>query len=289
MPMSNPYINHLLFGHSRRIVDKEYIDALKPHMMTVEWIQASAAAAAEPLRKDSIYSQKNSVLLETPILLPEKAPVPTIPETTKPRHRQPHKNTLFWSIYSVENPAEAFLSPSAANVEIETRIKIVSTLNKTPKCMKDTNSKLTQDETQALFGAMLTAREDRVDFCAAYSVYYKKHILLVYPRTCRVFTPSSSATIEDDDDVIILRAAKDDLTQKTVYSAELNPTKEMAETILREKPTPLKAQSTYKNAELESIAVILNIPAKTPEGKRRKKEDLYNDIRVAIHNDMSSS
>ena len=106
---------------------------------------------------------------------------------------------------------------------------------------------------------------------------------MVYPTTYQLYSPSTTTEIEDDDHVIILYASK---KQKIVYSAEPNPTKQMADKIIQSKLTVLKAQSNYKTPELESVAMKLNIATKTAEGKRRKKEDVYNEIRLAIHNDM---
>jgi hypothetical protein len=48
--------------------------------------------------------------------------------------------------------------------------------------------------------------------------------------------------------------------------------------------------SNYKNPELDEIASKLKIDIKhkdeSGKEKRRKKEDIYNDIRVAIHFDQ---
>ena len=75
------------------------------------------------------------------------------------------------------------------------------------------------------------------------------------------------------------------------YSSEKNPTQCMINEIIETKVLgPLKAMSNYKNPELDSIAERLQIAIKyTEQGKekRRKKEDIYNDIRVAIHQDQT--
>ena len=337
--MSNPYVNQVLFGHSKRSVTKEYVDGLLPNMLTTEWISSQFTARSptsnvpfipeivEPIKKlpkmevDSLtYEDESSTLLRRDAvntLRDHSAPYAPISEAKSASERRsglapapiitnqsnnikfvepkcisdhlvkknPSGNTLFWSIYSAMNPAEAFLQRSAANVEIETRIKIVESLRKTPKRLKDTNAKLTIDATQGLLGAMLTAREDRIDFCVAYSVFYNKHILIVYPKTCRLFSPNTTVDIEDDDHTIILYASKPG--SKIVYSLEPNPTREMAVDFLNKRPAELKAQSNYKTPELESIAETFDIATRTAEGKRRKKEDIYNDIRTTIHNDVN--
>lgn len=288
--MTNVYTNKILFGHSNNQITSEYLEKMEPYMLTEQWLSTNASVQLPPLTKGS--SEPSSVGSSEPLpVAPQPKierirdlPKPDLRQVSAPRHREQPGNTLFWAIHSFVHPKEAFLRPSAANVEIETRVQIVNSMRNTPKRLKATNSKMTIEATQGLLGSMLTAREDRIEFCVAYSVYYGKHIIIVYPNSCRVFSPTVETEIEDDDHVIILHAKK---TQKVVYSAEPNPTKEMAENILRTKPTILKAQSNYKMPDLESIAAKFGIPTKTPESKRRKKEDVYNDVRLALHNDMN--
>jgi hypothetical protein len=325
--MSNPYVNQILYGRSSREITKQYVDGLLPNMLTVEWIHANTKDV-RPARVESststlqeyvsvaptatgAHNVKDSISQAISTMQPgrnegpqkkasasatvEPDPEVARPAETKanPRNRISGK-TLFWAIYSAENPKEAFLRPSAKNVEIETRMQIVDRLKMTPKRLKETSAKLTMEQTQALFGAMLTAREDRLDFCVAYSVYYNKHILIVYEKTYRLFSPTFDTTIEDDDHVIILRAipaaaASRNGAGKTNYvfdPEDANP-KATAESILRTHLPPLRAQSNYKTPELESMAAKMGIPTKSEtDGKRRKKEDMYNDLRVVIHNDM---
>jgi hypothetical protein len=234
---------------------------------------------------DACATPSNARIAQTVVLDSEqKTPVVAL-EPRLNKQRNPHRDSLFWAIYEIEHPKEAFLRPSAKNVEIETRVQIIDQLKKTPKRLKETSAKLTLEQTQGLFGAMLTAKEDRLDFCVAYSVYYNKHILLVYPKTYRLFSPTLDLNVEDDDHVIILHVTKDG--KHVTYSAYHSPSKIAAEEIMRTRVTLLKAQSTYKTPELESIAERLGVPIRRVEdGKRRKKEDVYNDIRVVIHNDM---
>lgn len=296
--MANPYVNQLLFGHSKQTVTPEYVKSLEANMLTSEWLAnkdtyVKTVVKADVMPKAAIDVPKATNMpqatnMPKAINMPQAAVIPKA--TVMPKAIDiPHtgviqkQNSLFWAIYAHENPAEEFLRPSAANVEIETRLKIVASLKQTPKRLKDTNSKMTLESTQALLGSMLTAREDKLEFCIAYSVYFGKHILVVYPTTYQLYSPSTTTEIEDDDHVIILYASK---KQKIVYSAEPNPTKQMADKIIQSKLTVLKAQSNYKTPELESVAMKLNIATKTAEGKRRKKEDVYNEIRLAIHNDM---
>ena len=293
--MSNAYLNTILFGHSSASVNAAYVEALIPYMYTKEWVPP--VQDAKPQVQPQVPSvqapnpsveQKDSPLEPKVPVVEHKVPVVEHREfRTITREPRALKNTLFWAIYEQECPGEAFLNPYSINVEIETRVRVVDTLKKTPKRLKDTNSKLTQEATQALFGAMLTAKEDKLEFCVAYSVFFNKHILIVYPNTYRIFSPDLSTEIEDDDHVIILHATVISPSQKAVYKGEPNGSKQMADEIMRTHTAPLKPQSHYKTPELESIAEKWEIPTRTIGNKRRKKEDVYNDIRLAIHTDQN--
>lgn len=280
--MTNAYTNKILFGHSNDKISPEYLEKMVPYMLTEKWMAHNVSVVHRPEPSPLETPKSNLSGESSKPKLDSSPPPPRDPVIA--RNSSSCGNTLFWSIHSFIHPKEAFLRPSAANVEIETRLQIVNSMRSAPKRLKDTNSKMTMEATQGLLGAMMTAREDRIDFCIAYSVYYGKHILIVYPKSYRVFSPSVETEIEDDDHVIILYASN---AKKVVYSVEPNPTKQMADAIMQTKSTMLKAQSNYKTSELESIASKFDIPTKTPEGKRRKKEDLYNDVRLALHNDMN--
>ena len=271
--MSNAYLNNILFGNSASNITREYVESLVPHMCTEDWMRSCQSCLTKKTEDAPIPESKPVDNDQKPLAQP------------KYTKKQINKNTLFWSIYEHECPGEAFMNPYSANVEIDTRLKVVDSLKKTPKRLKETNSKLTLEETQGLFGSMLTAREDKLEFCVAYSVFYNKHILVVYNKTYRLFSPTVSADIEDDDHVIILRASKERGT--VVYTAEQNTTKAMADDIMREKDAKMRAQSHYKIPELEAIAEKWSIPTRTIGNKRRKKEDVYNDVLLAIHNDMN--
>ena len=202
------------------------------------------------------------------------------------------QRSLFWSIYELQHPEEAFLQ-TRANTEIEYRIKVIDALKKTPKRLKETNSKLTLEQTQAIFGAMLTTKEDRIDFCIAYAAYHNKPILVVYSKSYTIFSPTVEVDLSDIDDVIVIYASQSQSGKKSVfYTPERNLTQDVLQQITETKVAgPLKSMSTYKNPELDEIASKLQIATRTSESdkkeKRRKKEDIYNDIRVAIHDDVN--
>jgi len=241
----------------------------------------------------------DSVKVPVPVPVPEPDHLPQkkeiILDIRKPRYQQ-QKNSLFWAIYELEHPEEAFLG-TKANAEVEHRLKVVASLKTTPKRLKETNSKLTIEQTQTLLGSMLVAKEDKLDFCIAYAAYYNKPIMVVYEKTYCVFSPMVDVGVDvQDEDIILLYASKPDSSKHTVYAAEKTLTPDIVSEIMKTKVMgPLRSMSSYKTPELDEIAAMLHVPTKQSETddkgrqkeKRRKKEDVYNDIKVVIHKDMN--
>ena len=293
--MSNAYINQVLFGNSKEQVDEEYVCKLMPLMLTDERMKRFQTNV--PLE---IATNHYSNSLRTDANFEDMPKEPTSDKKElvldmKPRFQQ-QKNSLFWAIYDLEYPEESFLR-TKANIEVEHRLKVVSALKATPKRLKETNSKLTIEQTQSLLGSMLVAKEDKLDFCIAYSAYYNKPIVVVYEKTYCVFSPMVDIQLEGED-VIILYASKPESSKYMIYSSEKNASSDLVDGIMKTKVLgTLKAISSYKNGDLDDIAAKLNIPVKQIEQdetnrnrqkeKRRKKEDIYNDIKVAIHKDMN--
>jgi len=319
--MSNPYLNNILFGNSKASVDEDYICSLGEFMLTEDWLQRMVK---EPVNANSFELSSPELDCIPPASRPEYfsfdlrdslrcakeiSPANPLTPTTsctalfavpsvnaapelrpEPRRRyEQQKNSLFWSIYEIENPKEAFMG-TRANAEVEHRLKVVASLKQTPKRLKETNSKLTIEKTQALIGSMLVAKEDQLDFCIAYAVYYCKPIVVVYPKTYRVFSPTVDVDLADED-VILLYVSKPDSSKSVFYESEKNATPELVEKIVETRVrTHLAAMSTYKAPELDAIAAKLNIETNVivaGKEKRRKKEDIYNDILVATHNDAN--
>lgn len=290
--MSNAYINQVIFGTSKEQVDDEYVRELLPLMLTDERMKRFQSNIDQHVSEEHVsHADVNTTKVQEH--LPEKKEIVLDTTTRKPRFQQ-QKNSLFWAIYELENPEEAFLG-TKANAEVDHRLKVVASLKTTPKRLKETNSKLTIEQTQALLGSMLVAKEDKLDFCIAYAAYYNKPIMVVYEKTYCVFSPMIDVEVQDED-VILLYASKPDSSKHTVYSAEKTLTPDIVSEIMKTKVMgPLRSMSSYKTQELDDIAAMLHVPTKQSDTddkgrqkeKRRKKEDVYNDMKVVIHKDMN--
>lgn len=278
--MSNAYLNQVLYGHSKDQVDAKYIYDLLPLMLTDNKVLETSSV---------VIVQRNQIETETET--EEKKEIKEPSETIQPafQRRKLKQNSLFWAIYEMECPDYAF--QTRANAEIEQRLKVATELKNNPKRLKDTNAKLTIEQTQALLGSMLVAKEDKLDFCIAYALYYNKTIVVAYEKTYRVFSPTVEIDLTDPENVIVLYASKPDKT--VIYESEKNLSSSILQRLVETKVAgPLKTVSNYKNPELYDIAskLHINILSNTTTNskqKARKKAEIYDDIRVAIHIDMN--
>jgi len=291
--MSNAYVNQILFGNSKTNVDAQYIRDLLPLMLS----ETRMTECRENLSMNTINttnSENPSILVDTSYHSPTISQMPIPFEHSQPHNNIRHSptNTLFWAIYESEHPEDAFMNGTRANTEINHRLKVVTELKKTPKRLKETNAKLTIEQTQALLGSMMVAKEDKLDFCIAYAAYYNKPIMVVYQKTYCLFSPMIDIDIKDEDVILLYASLNRQQRNTKTYSLEHNITKQIICDIVDTKvASPLKAMSNYKTPELEEIAAKLQIETKQKDvagkEKRRKKEDIYNDIKVAIHTDQN--
>jgi hypothetical protein len=215
----------------------------------------------------------NPATVEVPVETPSK-----IPPATEIKRETGVKRTLFWSIYMAMHEYADYLDAlrRSGNSEIEEKVRMVDSLKKSPKVLKETNSKLTLEQTQALYGSLLTSREDRIEFCTAYAAFYKRTIWLLYPKTYRVYSPTVDVSL--DSDAIAVRVEpgpKHTFTYHFVQEPDIRA-------LVGERTGLLQAQSKYKMDELAAIAGKLGLPVLA----KAKKQEVYDAIRVAIHKDM---
>jgi len=265
--MSSPFINRVLFGHGSKDINQAYMDGLKRFMYTSDYVVEPTVVISTPTDLDKIAH-------------PE--PYLSKPTSNSKRFTPAHKNTLFWSIFLAvhEYPEYMEASRKSGNREIEEKLRIVESLKPFPKRLKDTNSKLTLEGTQALYGSLMTSRDDRLEFCVAYAAHYNKTIWIMYPKTYRVYSPTVQVQTNAEDAIILW--ATPGPKHSVIYSLDQDPNTVLDE-LLRTREPGLRSQSTYKMDELIAIAHKLGVvvPAKKP-----KKSELYNEIRLYISKDL---
>jgi hypothetical protein len=256
--MSSPFLNKLVF-----FPKTPSIQDLEPYMY-LEGREFQPALAPQP--EPDIHSEE-----KVGVVKPREV---KYTPSVKPGVR----NTLFWSVFMAMHEYADYLDAlrRSGNREIEEKVRMVDSLKKSPKILKETNAKLTLEQTQALYGSLLTSREDRIEFCAAYTAFYKRTIWLVYPKTYRVYSPTVDASLESDAIVIRVEPGP-----KHTFIYSLDQESDI-KTLIGERTGLLNAQSKYKMDELVAIAGKIGVTV-VPKAK---KQEVYDAIRVAIHNDM---
>jgi hypothetical protein len=255
--MSSPFINKLVY-----FPKTPSIQDLEPYMYL-----------------EGREFQLDLVETPTPLLKEEHPELPQVKEVKREKGvKPPVKNTLFWSVFMAMYEYADYLDAlrRSGNREIEEKVRMVDSLKKSPKVLKETNSKLTLEQTQALYGSLLTSREDRIEFCTAYAAYYKRTIWIIYPKTYRVYSPTVDVSL--DSDAIVVRVEPG---PKHTFIYRLDQESDI-KTLVGERTGLLNAQSKYKTDELVAIAEKIGVKV-VPKAK---KQEVYDALRVAIHNDM---
>jgi len=252
--MSSPFLNKLVYFPATPSVQD-----LTPYMY---------------LEGREFVPEPSKEKLETPLLEDKPNPPVSKRDTTK----NP-LNTLFWSIFLSVHEYGEYMEAlrRSGNREVEEKIRMVDSLKKSPKVLKETNAKLTLEQTQALYGSLLTSREDRIEFCAAYAAYYKRTIWLIYPKTYRVYSPTTEVSLDSDTIAVNVTPGP---KHTFVYTLDQEPD---IKALVGERTGILNAQSKYKTAELVDIANKMGLPV----APKTKKQEVYDAIRVAIHKDMN--
>lgn len=220
------------------------------------------------------------------------------PYTDKPTNRQSpsrpvlrtelFKNlSIFQSIFLLEyGYAEYMMSKNRIlNRELEEKQKIMETLSKTPKKLKDGNHKLTNDNIQEILSGLLVATKEEIMHLVAYAFYYNRIIYLVFTHSYLVISPTKNTLVDETniDSVFILNQTRKHPKYGGSYFPDLEPTLEKLGNIhntkinLEHYAKPFKGVSAYKLPELEEMANKIGIFEKDCVVKYKKKE-LYEKI-----------
>jgi hypothetical protein len=171
------------------------------------------------------------------------------------------------------------------NRELEEKQKIMETLSKTPKKLKEGNHKLTNDNIQEILSGLLVATKEEIMHLVAYSAYYNRIIYLVFTHSYLVFSPTKDATVDSTNiqSVYILNQTRKHPKYGGSYYPDMEPTLEKLENIHNSKihlehyAKPFKGVSAYKIPELEEMAKKTGVFEKEVSVKYKKK-DLYDKI-----------
>jgi len=176
------------------------------------------------------------------------------------------KDTLFWNVFiSVHGLTEYKLIGSKYdNREWEEKNKIRSTYMTKPKELQTTNQKITLGSAKEMLSEYMTGGKTTLLGLIGMSVYYKITIYLFddVKKTYLSFVPQST----DHPACILFKTSNDKSVDRSFGGYELYSGEKTLETLCEESfglesyQKPLRAISTYKRAELNTLAENNGIP-----------------------------
>jgi len=230
--------------------------------------------------------QKPVMEIEVPVMV-----VNAKPNYSKPRIQSCHA-TFFWCIFLATHGYSEYLriGNRYQNKELEEKQKIMETLSKNPKQLKDGSIKLTNDAIQEILsGLLVSSSKEDFSVLVAYSKYYNKTIYVVFDCAYLVFSPnkdymnitSTDANIDPTnglEDVCVLYQTRKHPKYGGSYSLEFDLTLEKLTNICNTKlfmehyAKPFRGISTYKVSDLVEMAKKIGIL------EPMKKTELYAKI-----------
>lgn len=191
-------------------------------------------------------------------------------------------DTLFWCLYISHYGEAEYLAigNKYGNAEIAEKQKIMETLKSNKNALKNLNRKITLGAAQEIMSDLMTNMKTSLMSLVAFSVYYKKNILLLNTINKTFleyrYDDRSINTTEPGELGSWLIIKYTDKKKYGFYSEEREDISDIiSEYIYVQSPDkPLKGISTYKIGELVEIASKISI---TKESKMPKPE-LYGKI-----------
>lgn len=197
-------------------------------------------------------------------------------------------DTLFWCIYISHYGERDYLAigNKYGNAEIAEKQKIMEFLKSNKNALKYINRKITQGTFQEIMSDLMTNAKTLLQILPAFSVYYKKHILLLNENN-RTYLEYRY----DERSVYNTNVANDELRElgpwiviKYTENKKYGVYAEMVDNIyeliseyiyIAAPDKPLRGISTYKIGELVEIATKIPELAKEP---KMQKPELYGKI-----------
>jgi hypothetical protein len=277
-------LNQLLYNNNKHAVSEETLVALEGFIMTAtkreEWISTITA-------RRNFCAGAPKAPTHSPVIIPtaEVEPPTTLTILSTPTLKSTdyftpkQENTLFWCLFIGVYGYTDYLKIEHKynNAEIEEKQALVEALGKTPRRLKETNHRITNQSIQELLSGVMVAKHDTLFSIIAYSVYYGRQVIVIFENNTYVrFRPE----METESNIVFLHCRVG--PRRNIYSVELEPSKERMVEIsekgveLESYLKPLKGISSYKMPELEEIAKKIGVEW-APNAKQKKVE-LYGKI-----------
>lgn len=210
------------------------------------------------------YESQIASSIETPVAF-----------TARPEHlRKPTQirlehPTLFWCVFVAHYGYSEYLRVGNRfqNRELEEKQRMMETLSKNPKQMKEGSMKLTNDAIQEILSGLMVSSNDSFSALVAYSMYYGKTIYVVFECSYLVFsnTKDSDSLAKMLDETCVLYQTRKHPKYGGSYRLESDLTPEKLEQIHSSKifmehyAKPFRGISAYKVADLEKMATKIGI------------------------------
>lgn len=201
--------------------------------------------------------------------------------------KNPSNLSIFQSVFISHHGYSEYIMAGnrMPNRELEEKQRIMETLSKTPKKLKEGNHKLTNDNIQEILSGLLVATKEEIMHLVAYTTYYNRIIYLVFTHSYLIFSPTKEVSIDSNNiqSVYVLHQTRKHPKYGGSYYPDLELTLEKLDNIhntkihLEHYAKPFKGVSAYKVSELEEMAMKTGVFENGVPVKYKKKE-LYDKI-----------
>jgi len=225
--------------------------------------------------------------IQTEVVIPKKTLHVSQPfEMYKPepivmRGYIPDKHdTLFWAMYVAKYGMEKYIKigKKYGNVEIDRKQKMMEYLQEHKKSLKCLNHKMTNVAIQEMIAAILANRKTTLSCLAAFTVYYKKNIIVNNETN-----PTYMECTYNDEPPIILTYNKYK-KYGCVESADENVIQRIRDEkiCMESHDKPIRGISLYTHDELREIAEKIPSIVASTGWRIWKKPELYGKIWHAL-------
>jgi hypothetical protein len=189
-------------------------------------------------------------------------------------------DTLFWAMYIAKHGMEKYIKigKKYGNVEIDRKQKMMEYLQEHKKSLKSLNHKITNIAIQEMIAAILANRKTTLSCLAAFTVYYKKNIIVNNETNVTYM----ECTYNDEPPIILT------YNKYKKYGLVENVDENMVQQIRDEKicmeshDKPIRGISLYTQDELREIAEKIPSIVATTGWRMWKKPELYGKIWHAL-------
>jgi len=281
--MNSTYIEYLnqIFYKNNKFDDSESLKTLETYFLCnnllidsvplIPYIDKENKEITENKNESSVEKNKIPKVVEK---IPEIINICTSNEKNWFLPRQ--NDTIFWCIYIFIHGLDEYhqIGHSYGNKILEEKQKIIDFIQKTPKILKSSNVKITNNAIKEILSEFMVDKMTSFDGLVALSVYYKTPIYLINDekKTYLKFLPEIDYH-KNKPCCLYLHKSERGYPKYKLYTTETNPSFENF-LCLESHLKPLKSACYYK---MEDLQVIMDKIGFRPE-KKMKKMELYEKL-----------